>query len=250
MPRSFPPHREAIAHFNQGLAQIDLMPDTPERRRRELALRLALAVSITTTSGYANPEAYRVYARARTLAEQAGDGADSFQAIYGLWRYAVIGAHLDEAEALGRQLMELAAGLHDAGLRVEAHRAMGVNHFHVGDFAAARPTARGGDRAVRRATARGARLPIRARSGHQLPGLSGAHAGDHRPAGAGHRDDAHAPAPGLGACPPLQPGLYPRLRRGDELPATARCGRRPALGGRRSGAVASGAASPSGRRSR
>jgi predicted ATPase len=115
------------------------MPGSLERSRRELALQLALAVSITTIRGYANPDAYQVYAQAQSLSQQVGDVVESFQALYGLWRYAVIHAELEEAQVLGQQLMDLAQNIQDVGLLVEAHRAVGVNLFHIGEFESALP---------------------------------------------------------------------------------------------------------------
>ena len=127
-------HQEAIAHLQQGLAQLEFVSDSPERRRQELELRLTLAVSITTTRGYANPAAHAEYMVAGALAETDGDIFERFRAKYGLWRSAIMGAELEKARDLGYRLMRLAQESGDEGLLLEAYRAEGVNLYHAGKF--------------------------------------------------------------------------------------------------------------------
>src|SRR5262245_14301613 len=46
-------HVEAIAHLRQGLALLQMLPETPERTRREVDMLIALGVSLHTTQSAA-----------------------------------------------------------------------------------------------------------------------------------------------------------------------------------------------------
>jgi predicted ATPase/transcriptional regulator with XRE-family HTH domain len=130
-------NKEAITHLSQGLALLAGLPDTPERTRRELALQIALGIPVTATQGYGTPVVERVYARAQVLGLQTGDLPQIFQAHYGLWRFAAISGNIETARDLGNELMELAQQAQNADFLVEAHRAVGVTHFHLGELPAA-----------------------------------------------------------------------------------------------------------------
>jgi predicted ATPase len=60
---------EAAAQYQKALDQLSLLPDTPERRRHELELRIALGAVLTAVKGYAAPELGQAHARARELWE-------------------------------------------------------------------------------------------------------------------------------------------------------------------------------------
>src|SRR5262249_43829583 len=54
-------HEEAIAHFNKGLEALLGLPESCERDQQELPLCLDLGKSLTTTQGWAGPEAEAAY---------------------------------------------------------------------------------------------------------------------------------------------------------------------------------------------
>ena len=57
-------HHEAVALARRGLEQLETLPDTPDRARRELPLQVILGVQLQVVHGYAAPEAERTYLRA------------------------------------------------------------------------------------------------------------------------------------------------------------------------------------------
>src|SRR5580704_16680386 len=61
---------EAAAQFQKGLDQLALLPDIPERRRKELELSSALGAVLNIVKVSAAPETGQAYARARELWEQ------------------------------------------------------------------------------------------------------------------------------------------------------------------------------------
>jgi class 3 adenylate cyclase len=59
-------NQEAIGHLNAGLAQLEQLPETPERVRRELTLQRLLGQASSATKGFAAPEAIRVVGQGRS----------------------------------------------------------------------------------------------------------------------------------------------------------------------------------------
>ena len=78
-------HREAIGHFDRGLALLASLPETPDRERREIDLLLAKGPSLLTAEGFNSPEAAAVYQRARLLCERSGDEHQLFVALWNVW---------------------------------------------------------------------------------------------------------------------------------------------------------------------
>ena len=67
---------EAAAHFQKGLDQLALLPDTPERQRQELEFRVSLGAVLQAVKGLAAPETGDAWARARNLWDQLGSPAE------------------------------------------------------------------------------------------------------------------------------------------------------------------------------
>ena len=65
---------EAIGHFEKALEALQTLPETPERSKRELAIRIALLTPIIALKGYASPDMARAAAAARALADRVGEG--------------------------------------------------------------------------------------------------------------------------------------------------------------------------------
>src|SRR5262249_29437563 len=64
---------EAVTHFSNGLELLKTLPDTPARRRQELAFYTRLGPALTASRGYGAPEVQHAYLRAQELCEQFGD---------------------------------------------------------------------------------------------------------------------------------------------------------------------------------
>jgi class 3 adenylate cyclase/predicted ATPase len=129
---------EALAHLTQGLALLPLLPATPARTQQELVLQLALGPVLAATKGNAAPEVGQVYTRARALCQDIGETPHYFPVLVGLWRFALIQGEFLQAHELGVQLLDLAEHAHDAALRLEAQRALGMTLYFLGDLMAAR----------------------------------------------------------------------------------------------------------------
>jgi tetratricopeptide (TPR) repeat protein len=113
--------REAIRHFDRGLALVGSLPDGSTRDGRETELQLARGLSLFTTEGFISKAAAQAYTRARGLAERRKDDRQVVVAIYGQWQGVTGAANVSSMSSLSRQLLELTADVADHGLRLQAH---------------------------------------------------------------------------------------------------------------------------------
>jgi TOMM system kinase/cyclase fusion protein len=129
---------EAIGHLGKGLAVLKTLLETPERLQRELTLHTTLAQALKDAKGYGHPAVEQAYTRARELCRQIGETPRLFPTLLGLSIYYVVRAELQTARDLGEQLLSLARRAQAPVLLVEAHYALGVTLFWLGEFAPAR----------------------------------------------------------------------------------------------------------------
>jgi tetratricopeptide (TPR) repeat protein len=114
--------REAIRHFDHGLALLGSLPEGAARDGQEAELQLARGLSLFTTEGFISGAAARSYAQAREFAERRNDGRRLIVAIYGQWQGAYGGGDVAAASPLSSKLLALtAAPATDSGLRLQAH---------------------------------------------------------------------------------------------------------------------------------
>ncbi|MEP6915182.1 MAG: AAA family ATPase [Acidobacteriota bacterium] len=127
-------YREAIAVSRQGLELLARMPDTDERARQELRLRIALGVPLIATEGYATPEVGSVYLEARRLCQRLGTTPELSHVFWGLWTFHVVKAELSTAWELAGEFLALAERVPHPGVAMRGHWAMGITSTHQGHF--------------------------------------------------------------------------------------------------------------------
>jgi predicted ATPase len=126
---------EAASQFQKALDQLALLPDSRERRRRELELRCSLGAALLVVKGFAAPEAGDAYARARELWEQMGSPLEFRLVPYGQSRYHAARGELDLALRLDKALLRLSRQHNDSGGLVLSHYSSGRNLMLAGRFA-------------------------------------------------------------------------------------------------------------------
>jgi predicted ATPase len=129
-------NEEAVAHFNQALELLGMLPDVG-RAQRELELQLALAAPLQATKGYAAPEVGRAYARARELCQQVEETPQLYPVLWLLTSFYGVRAEYQTANEIGEQLLSLAQRIEDPLLVALAHWALGWPLLHLGELAAA-----------------------------------------------------------------------------------------------------------------
>jgi tetratricopeptide (TPR) repeat protein len=130
---------EAVAHLTIGIELLHLLPENPDRDQHELSLCLILGPTLIATKGYGSPEVERIYNRARFLYEQTPvrEPTQRFQVLAGLRAVYMSRGELHTARDLGGQLLSLAQQQAEPLLQAEAHRALMLAVFYLGEFAAA-----------------------------------------------------------------------------------------------------------------
>ena len=185
---------EAIAHLRQGLAVLTLLPETPERRQRELDLQVALGPALIATKGYAAPDVERTYARAQELCQRLGDTPQLFPVLRGLMLYYQNRRDLQTTSQLGKQLLRLAQAHPDPEHLLLAHLYAGASLVLAGRASFGPDTPYPGSRALRPAGASdsGGALRPGPRCGvSQLADLGAVAAGCSRPGPAAQPGGTH-----------------------------------------------------------
>jgi DNA-binding winged helix-turn-helix (wHTH) protein/predicted ATPase len=130
-------HAEAAISLSAAIELLHSLPDDAERMRTEIRLQILLGGTLTATKGFASQEVKSTYARAHDLCESLREPSH-LPALYGLWIYYLVSGEIDVARELAeRECLPLAEAAKDAALSLQAHHALGVTCFHLGDFAKA-----------------------------------------------------------------------------------------------------------------
>ena len=116
---------EGVAQLTTGLEMLQGLADSPERRRRELGLQVALGNALTATRGWAAPEVGRAYARARELCRDGADATQLSRVLWGLYAYNLHGGNASMADEAAEEMLRLAEQQQDPAAQVAAHRALG-----------------------------------------------------------------------------------------------------------------------------
>ena len=116
----------------------ETLPESPERTQHELALQLALGELLRATKGVGSPDVGEVYTRAYALCQQMEETPQLARVLWGLSQFQMNQGQLATADALARQLFDLAQRQPDTECLVEGHFLMGTMAFYRGDFLAAR----------------------------------------------------------------------------------------------------------------
>jgi predicted ATPase len=131
-------HQETVTHLTMGLELLEALAATTERKQLELNLLTTLGPALIATKGYAAPEVQHAYTRAHELCQQMGETRQLFPVLMGLYLFYHVRGGLQAAREVAEKCLQLAQHTQDSGLLLEAHRAVGVTLFCLGEFASAR----------------------------------------------------------------------------------------------------------------
>jgi class 3 adenylate cyclase len=134
---------EAAEQLTRALGQIDALPTTPELRREQIKLQVALITPLGWVKGPTAHETKAAAERACLLVEQAearGEPPDDpliqFSALYGLWNAVPFNG--DVCRGLAAQFLALAAKQQTTAPRLIGHRMAGNTLFYTGEFVEAK----------------------------------------------------------------------------------------------------------------
>jgi class 3 adenylate cyclase len=135
---------EALAHIDEGVRQLALLPEGKDRHERQLAFELARGPALMAVKGYQAPEVEETYRRARALCETLGDPSRLYFVLWGLWAHQFVAGELGAARAFGEQVLDLAQRTGDPALLVPAYHALGYTLCYTADFERSLELARAG----------------------------------------------------------------------------------------------------------
>jgi class 3 adenylate cyclase/tetratricopeptide (TPR) repeat protein len=120
---------ETIRHLTRGVELSQTLPETKERKERELVLQVALGVYSMADKGAGHPDVERVFSRVRDLCRTLGDLPEVSHALFGLSVFHQARGELDIAFRLGEKLHGLAEVSRDVSTFVSAHLSLGIPLF-------------------------------------------------------------------------------------------------------------------------
>jgi predicted ATPase len=126
-------NERAISLFEKALALLEDEPESPDRDRRELALRTALGAPLVSIEGYGAPKVHEDYLRAWELCERLGT-PPAPPVLRGLALVSIAHGELEQARAFGEQLLFEGVASEDSTVRVEGNYVLGVTSFWLGEF--------------------------------------------------------------------------------------------------------------------
>lgn len=125
---------EAMHYARKGLEVLRALPADDQRDRLELRLLLTLGPALMAARGYADPQVYETWTRARVLCERIGNRPALFKALIGLWNYHWVSGQLAQAITTARELLKLARADREPARLMRAHAALGEILFHTGQL--------------------------------------------------------------------------------------------------------------------
>jgi predicted ATPase len=125
-------YHEAIDLAQRGLAILKLLPQSTKRDEQEIALRIILILSSGAVKGFAWAGVESAYADGKDLFRLSKPSPQLFDWLYLLGLFRMFRANTRGALEIADQVIDLAEGLKDPRLIMEAHRAKGSTLLEMG----------------------------------------------------------------------------------------------------------------------
>jgi len=132
-------HREAVPLFEQALAVLGELPETPEILAQTIDTRIAHAASLIAMKGVASPEVGTFVLHTYELARRREDAGRLFAALWQLWLVTNGSGRYGEALELARRLFALAGSDSDDSMSLEGHHSLWTTMVAMGETVASIP---------------------------------------------------------------------------------------------------------------
>jgi predicted ATPase len=129
---------EALVHASRGLELVNTLPDTVDRKRQELELRITSGWAYWSLKGFSSDEVEQTFVRAQDLAIEIGDDEMLNYALRGMFVCRYTRGEWRSARKLAEQEITLAHKRNDVGDLMLGQWALGSVLFWMGEFAPAR----------------------------------------------------------------------------------------------------------------
>jgi len=129
-------YEEALVLGRRALDALRMLPDTPERQRRELAVLMTIGVSASASRGFSSPDVQDIYNRASALCVALGEIEPLARILYGLISSNIVRLQLEAAQAATDRVLQLARDSQDSSVAIHGTQGLGLVSYYRGDFEA------------------------------------------------------------------------------------------------------------------
>jgi DNA-binding winged helix-turn-helix (wHTH) protein/tetratricopeptide (TPR) repeat protein len=127
-------YQEAVAYGRHALDLLGHVPETSDRDRLELEVRVLLSVSLNFTRGYGSPEVRENFERAGALCTGVGEARQLFEIVHAVWYAQSAVGELEGARRSVDELARIAERHQAAEFHLRAELARGRTEFWTGNF--------------------------------------------------------------------------------------------------------------------
>jgi class 3 adenylate cyclase/tetratricopeptide (TPR) repeat protein len=131
-------YSEAIANIDGALKLLAGLPESEQRDRDELRLRVTLGPALMAVKGFSSDETRHSCERACDLARRLDAPTALFAVLNFLWGFHYTRGDAKSVLAVSEELIAIAEQLNDPGMLKDAQRAMGGALAYTGDLVGAR----------------------------------------------------------------------------------------------------------------
>ncbi|MCS3763125.1 ATP-binding protein [Bradyrhizobium centrosematis] len=128
---------EMVSHLRNALCQLDLLPDSIERRKSELPIQIALGRALIDHEGSGSDDVRRIFERAIELCEDLNDTDQMIRAHDGLVNFYFTHSSFNEILRFANELFEAGGRAANRQAQLIAKRSSGFAHLLSGRFAIA-----------------------------------------------------------------------------------------------------------------
>jgi adenylate cyclase len=125
-------YRDALEHFQQGLAVLDRIPEIQQRRHFELELLTGLASVLAMLHGGASTEVEQTLMQARHISQQLDARPALFGVLRRRWEHHFQRGEIRIAQQLAEQCLNVAERMQEPVHLAEAHNALGTTSYRLG----------------------------------------------------------------------------------------------------------------------
>jgi len=129
---------EAVKHLQSALALLGRQAGSPERDKREVALRSRLARPLVFTTGFASRRTEENYTRTAQLTGEIDRSVEALNVLWGQSAMALVRSELSKADALAEKFIHLATRAELRNGPPLGHRLIGYAALMRGDIGLAR----------------------------------------------------------------------------------------------------------------
>ena len=129
---------ETRMQLRRGLAFAANLPEGLKRDELEAELLLALAIVLQTTESMANAKAGQLFSRATDASRKLARPKLVARALWGQFTSVLVRGEVLAAQALAKQLLDLAQASDEVNMQMAARAAMGIALYYQGHFDDAR----------------------------------------------------------------------------------------------------------------